>query len=43
MIIKQILYWSILFGVGFAFVALADTKVMDKIVRFLFVRRHHHE
>lgn len=35
----HIIYWTIVVGAGFAFIAAADTKFMDDIIRRLFVRR----
>lgn len=35
----QVVYWSMIVGLGFAFIAIADTKLADVIVRKLFVRR----
>lgn len=36
---SYIIYWSLIVAAGVAFIAAADTKVMDGIIRKLFVRR----
>lgn len=36
---SYIIYWSLIVAAGIAFIAVADTKLADIIVRKLFVRR----